>query len=176
MLLEGKGVPGPSHLEAALLLQKAAAAGFPHAQHLLAIMHEYGLGVQQDYHQAGKYYHQAAEQQYVESIFHLALMYAYGRGYTQDFARARSLFDTAARSEHGPSMYYIGIFKTYGYGTEVNYEQAVNWFERSASNADKRFALKAAENAEELKKKVIEAVEKNDKLLDKLQEQGEAVH
>lgn len=171
--MEGKGIPQPNYIEAAVLLQKAAEGNDPHAQHLLGVMHEYGLGVVRDYQLAGKYYHRAAEQHYVEAVYHLALMYAYGRGYAQDFNRARSLLDSAARSEHGPSMYFVGVFKTYGYGCPINYEQAINWFERSAATGDRRFADKAAANARELKDKMIEARERNEDLMDHLQQQAD---
>lgn len=107
MLIEGQGVPAPSYTEAALLLQRASDS-IPQAQHLLAVMHEYGYGVEQSFDAAARLYRRAVEQQHVESMYHLALLYAYGRGVPQDFLRARPLLDAAASANHAPSIYYIG--------------------------------------------------------------------
>lgn len=108
MLMEGKGRPGPSYHEAAVLLRKAADANVPQALHTLALMYEYGHGVEQNFEYAIKLYRQAVEQKHVESMYNLALIYAYGRGVVQDFSRARPLFEAAASLDHAPSIYYIG--------------------------------------------------------------------
>jgi hypothetical protein len=176
MLMEGKGVPSPSYLEAAVYFQKAADEGIVQAQHNLALMYEYGMGIRQDFVKATELYKRAAEQNYVESMYNLALMYAYGRpGFPQDYQRARSLFDAGARMNHAPSMYYIGIYKTYGYGCQINYEQAINWFERAASLDDYRISSKAAANAKELREMVDMARNQNELFLDRLQALGERV-
>ena len=93
--------------EAVGLFRFGAERRIAQSQHLLAVMYEYGLGVEQSYAQALLYYRQAAEQNYVESVYHLALMYAYGRGCTQDFLHAMSLLQRAARDKHAPASYYV---------------------------------------------------------------------
>ncbi len=171
--MEGKGVPVPSYLEAAVYFQKAADEGIVQAQHNLALMYEYGMGIKQDLSKASELYETAAEQNYVESMYNLALMYAYGRGFPQDYQRARSLFDAGARMNHAPSMYYIGIYKMYGYGCNINYDQAINWFERAASLDDYRISNEAAKAAKELKGMVEAARDQNERFLDKLQSMAE---
>jgi uncharacterized protein len=172
-MLEGKGVSKPAQLEAALYFQKAADGGVVQAQHHLALMYEYGTGIQQNLAKAHELYQQAAEQNFVESMYHLALMYAYGRGVPQEYQRARSLFDAAARMNHAPSLYYIGIYKTYGYGCEINYQQAMNWFERSASLDDYRVSAKAAAAAREIRLFLELASRSNEELQDQFERQSE---
>lgn len=176
MLLEGKGVPGPSHLEAAVYFQKAADEGISQAEYNLALMYEYGLGVKQDLDKTAALYRRAAEKNYPEAMYNLGLMYAYGRGFPQDFQRARALFDAAARMNHAPSIYYVGVYKTYGYGCDINYEQAVNWFELAASMGDYRVSDKATAAAKDLKQFLEMAQQQNEKLLDGFQLLAEQHH
>lgn len=173
MLLDGKGVTRANPAEAAILLRTAVDANVPQAQHSLALMYEYGKGVEQNFDMSAKYYRRAVEQGHVESMYNLALMYAFGRGFPQDFERARQLLETASRFEHAPSVYYIGVFKTYGYGCAVNYHQAVNWFERAAALDDYRVSEKAARAAEELKAQLETAQAQNEKLMDAYQRAAE---
>lgn len=173
MLLDGRGLPAPAYAEAAALFRVAAEENIPQALHSLATMHEYGMGVEQNFDAAMKLYRRASELHYTESIYNLAMMYAFARGCERDFERARSLLETAAQTNHAPSIYYIGVFKTYGYGCEINYNQAINWFERAAGLDDFRVSNKAAKAAEELRAKVDAAHIQNERLMDELQRKGE---
>lgn len=102
-------IPTPNGAEAFALFQHAADPpnSIPQAQHLLAVMYEYGMSVPQNFAQAAAYYRQASGQNYWESTYHLALMYAFGRteDATQDFRKALALLERAARAEHAPSVY-----------------------------------------------------------------------
>lgn len=89
------------------LFRVAADNHVTQAEHLLAVMYEYGHGVYQNFAKAAEYYKRASEKHYSESVYHLALMHAYGRGYPQDFRQAISLFEKAAMDMHAPSMYYM---------------------------------------------------------------------
>ena len=172
MLMEGKGLASPSYSEAAALFHTAAEENVPQAQYSLALMYEYGMGVEQNFHLAAKFYQRAVEQHHIESIYNLALMYTFGRGFEQDFQKARSLLEKSAQSNHAPSVYYIGIFKTYGYGCDIQYYQAINWFERAAGLDDYRVSSKASKAAEELRSKMDEAHLHNERLMDSLQKKG----
>jgi TPR repeat protein len=175
MRLEGKGIENPNYAEATHLLTTAAENGIYQAEHQLAIMYEYGMGIQPNFGLALKYYRRAAEKNYVESQYNLALMYAYGRGVPQDFRRARSLLDKASLENHAPSVYYIGLFKMYGYGCEPNYEQAVNWLERAANMDDFRVHEKAANAAKLLNDMITLANNRNEEILNKFQKQSARV-
>ena len=174
MLMEGKGVPEPAYAEAAAMLRVAVEANVPQALHSMALMYEYGHGVQQSFEEAQQLYKQAVEQHHVESMFNLAMMHAQGRGdsHIQDFGKARALLEQAAEANHAPAIYYIGVFKTYGYGCEVQYTQAINWFERAAGLDDFRVSSKAAKAAAELRSKVDAANIYNERTMDQLQQAG----
>jgi TPR repeat protein len=88
-------------------IRRSAEAHVPQAEHMLAVMYEYGHGVYQNFEKAAKYYQQAAEKHYSDSIYNLALMHAYGRGFPQDFKRAYPLLEKAAVDGHAQAMYYM---------------------------------------------------------------------
>jgi uncharacterized protein len=168
VLMENKSASAPVHEEAFKLFQYAAAMNVPQAQHLLAVMYEYGLGTEQNFAQAAEFYRRASGQDYYESSYHLALMYAYGRiPPKQDFRKALALLERGARAEHAPSVYYMGLFKLHGYGAMPDYERALNWFERAAGMGDFRVSEKAADAATELRGLIQKAEEANTDLLQK---------
>jgi TPR repeat protein len=166
MLMEGKGVDIPQYVEAALHLQAASDGHVPQAHHLLAMLYEYGKGINQDFRKAIQLYKQAAEETQVESMYHLGLIYSYGRrGVAKDFLQARSWFENAAVYDHAPSIYYIGMFKVRGYGCEVNYEQALRWFYRAISIGDERIYKQAMDSANELKMLIEKAQQSNEDII-----------
>lgn len=171
MLIEGKGVrienQQQNYLEGFLHASKAADIHhIPQAEHLVGLIYEYGIGVPQDFTKAIVYYRRAAEQRYIESMYHLALMYVYGRGTDIQYPRGLSLFETGCMANHAPSCHYIGIMKTYGYGTPVDYHEAVLWFEKSSSLDDYRISKESANYAQILDSLIKEAEEHNNKVVD----------
>lgn len=166
LLMEGKSVSAPVHAECFQLFQYAASMRVPQAEHLLAVMYEYGLGTTLEWGLAAEYYRRASGQNYYESSYHLALMYAYGRiPPKQDFRKALALLERGARAEHAPSVYYMGVFKLHGYGAMPDYERALNWFERAAGMGDFRVSEKAAAAATELRDLIQRAEDENNALL-----------
>ena len=160
--------------EAFQLFKSAANEHIPFAEHHLATMYEYGIGVAQDFNLALHYYKHAAEQSHVESMYNLALMYAYGRGCTQDYRIAHPLLERAASANHAPSCYYLGVFKMYGYGCEPDYEHAYNWFEKASVLNDFRISTKAGHAATELRQSITDANGKNERIIQLLQSRSEA--
>lgn len=173
LLMEGLGVPEPEHEEAFKLFTTASQHNIPQASHFLGVMHEYGLGVEQDFESAFEMYQRASNQNYAESTYHLALMHAYGRGTQQNFKAATALFDNGARNDHAPSTYYMGVIKLYGYGCEPNYNQAVNWFERAAGMGDPRVEQDAREAVEETKMNIERAQKVHEETIDRLRARAE---
>jgi TPR repeat protein len=175
VLMESKAASAPVHEEAVKLFQYAASMNVPQAQHLLAVMHEYGLGTPQDFALAADFYRRASGQDYYESSYHLALMYAYGRiPPQQDFRKALALLERGARSEHAPSVYYMGVFKLHGYGCMPDYERALNWFERAAGMGDFRVSQKAADAASELRGLIQTAEDANNAMLQRYADMADA--
>ena len=66
------------------------------AQFNLGVMYDNGEGVPQDYVEAMKWYHKAAEQGHAGAQFNLGLMYANGNGVPQDYAKAAKWFRLGA--------------------------------------------------------------------------------
>lgn len=173
MLLEGKGVSTPNYHEAFMLLEKAASRHIPQAEHSLAMMYEYGLGIGVNFEKAMEYYRRAANQNNLESMYNLALMYAFGRGIPQDYVRALTLFDSAAVLSHAPSCYYMGVMKMNGHGSSIDYVEALAWFERAAAMDDYRISDKAKLAAIKLENALADADEVNNKILDRYARMGE---
>jgi TPR repeat protein len=173
--MEGRNLAGgPRFHEAFDLLHESASKGISQAQHLMALMHEYGLGVPQNFDEAMRWYNEASQNSNIESMYNLALMYTYGRGTDQDFRKASSLFDKAARLNHAASIYYIGLFKLYGYGCEPDYDRALHWFERAVGSTDEEIRKKALMAAKELRALLKIANEKNDAIAEKFRSMSEA--
>lgn len=164
--MEGKGIPSPNHVEAFIFASKAATSHIAQAEHLLGVMYEYGLGVDQNFKNAAEYYKRAAEQKYIESMYHLALMYMFGRGVPLNYARALTLLEAGGIADHAPSCYYLGIMKTYGYGTPVDYDEAARWFEKAAALDDERVSEDAASSAAQLNSLLQEAEDYNNRVID----------
>ena len=159
--------------EAFHLFNLAADQHIPNAEHYLATMHEYGMGVPRDFSKAVHFYERAASQGFLESMYHLSLMYVYGRGLPQDFKIALPLLLDAAREDHAPSCYYLGICMMYGYGCELDYELAFNWFEKATSLNDFRVSVKAGEAARGLRIQIDDANATNERILRTLQHRSE---
>jgi TPR repeat protein len=179
MLIEGKGVrhdrlPQQDHIEGFLHASRAADVHhIPQAQHLVGVIYEYGIGIQQDLKKAVSYYRRAAEQRYVESMYHLALMYVYGRGTETQHLRGLSLFEAGCSANHAPSCHYMGIMKTYGYGTGVDYQEAALWFEKSGSLDDERISKESSSYAALLRDLLQEAEEQNNKVVEQFMKRQE---
>lgn len=174
MLLEGMGVHNPQFYEAYELFKFAAQHHIPQAEHFLAVMYEYGLGIIKDFDKAKEYYNRAVEKQYTESMYHLALMYTDGRGGDIDYKHAMSLFEKCARENHAPCTYYVGVFLYYGYGLEPDYYKALNWFERAVAMDDFRINDEANHAFEELKSMLAYAESENNKVLERYQAMNDA--
>ena len=167
--------------EAFELFQVAARHHISQAEHFIALMYEYGLGVTQNFELAEQYYTFAVEKSYPESVYNLALMYTYQRiskfkelQIQFHYERALSLFHLCANMNHIGCIYYIGLFKFHGYGCERNYEQSVNWFEKAASLDDFRgFNEKARVAAIEIQTLLNYANIKNQQTIDHFQSMSE---
>ena len=170
MLLEGKGVNEPDYEEAIILFKNACEEGIPQANFYVALMYEYGLGVDFNIQLAISHYEAAIGNNHLDSMYNLGLIYGYGRsGIDQNYAKALYYFDKAAMENHAPSTYYMGVFKLYGYGCMPNYDHAINWFERAASMDNYQVSTKAAAAAKELRQLVDRATEENERIQSKYQ-------
>ncbi|KDN13523.1 hypothetical protein BGI40_07390 [Snodgrassella communis] len=72
-------------------------------------MYSDGLGVKQDYEQAAKYFHLAAEQGNVTAQFNLGVYYRYGYGIKQNYKKALSYYQLAAEQGNIIAQYNLGV-------------------------------------------------------------------
>ncbi len=64
--------------------RKAAERGDAEAQYNLALMHDRGIGVEENDTEAMKWYRKAAEQGYAKAQYNLGMMYYFGKGVPKD--------------------------------------------------------------------------------------------
>lgn len=82
--------------KAADCVRPFAEKGNSKAQFALGHMREMGKGVEQDYHEAAKWYEESAKQGNAHAQFRLAHLYFLGEGVAQDYVEAYILLSLAA--------------------------------------------------------------------------------
>jgi VCBS repeat-containing protein len=80
------------------LLFGLAELGDAAAQFNLGFMYYYGLGVDQNHVEAGKWYRQAAEQDFADAQFALGIIFESGIGLPQDLVQAHRWYNLAAKN------------------------------------------------------------------------------
>ena len=107
-----------------------------------------GRGVKQDYKEAMKWYHKAADQGDADALYELGLFYYEGRGVKQDYKEAVKWFKKAGNSG---AKYYLGLCYYNGHGVSVDKEEAWRcWYEaKERNNEDAAKALQEYFNYEE---------------------------
>ena len=140
------------------------------------MLYRKGLGVEQNFKKAVKWYQKAADQGYANAQLELGFMYYKGLGVEQDLKEEVKWFQKAANQGNANAQHNLGVMYANGKGVEQNYVTAYAWESIAATNADNidpRFKSHVLEvkmtpaqiaEAEEL---VKEMVKKNPKLLKK---------
>ncbi|HSS66471.1 MAG TPA: tetratricopeptide repeat protein [Gammaproteobacteria bacterium] len=82
-----------------------AEKGDPAAQYKLGVMYGLGLGVQQDYAEAVRWYRRAARSGDARSQSNLGFMYGTGRGVPQDYIQAYAWYNVASASGEDTARY-----------------------------------------------------------------------
>ena len=149
-------------------LKEKAEGGDPSAQKEVGDCYLKGNGVDQDFLEAGKWYHMAAERGHVEAEYlcafyfaenveemvkwihkaaeHgfadaqclLGLCYSRGDGVTEDKEEAVKWFRKAAKQGHSPSRCHLGLCYLKGEGVPKNWEESAKWMRKAAEQG---FAL-----------------------------------
>jgi tetratricopeptide (TPR) repeat protein len=95
-------------------------------------------GVAQDYEQALKYFHKAADNEkghegYAESSSSckLGLMYKSGQGVAKDYSRALEYFCKAAKWGNSDADYNLGVMYESGEGVAQDDAEALRWYRRA---------------------------------------------
>jgi len=99
-------------------------------------MYNLGVGVEQDYREALKWYRKAADQGYAKAQRNLANMYHTGHGVPQDIAEGLKWFRRAAKQEDTQAQNQLGTIFAMGTGVPKDIVQACQWFTLSAAAGD----------------------------------------
>ncbi len=106
-----------------------AEAGDSTAQYYVGAMYESGLGVDQSYDEALKWYRGAAEQGLVMAQYHLGVIYETGQGIAKNHAEAVGWYVRAAQQGYSPAQSNLGsLYLRGGWGLETNPSEALVWF------------------------------------------------
>ncbi len=108
-------------------LSPPAENGDAEAQFLLGSMFEGGLGVEQSYAEAIKWYGRADERGLVRAQYHLGLLYAIGEGVGRNHAIAAEWYRRAAGQGYAPAQNNLAYLYLRGWGVANEPIQAYLW-------------------------------------------------
>eukprot|EP00729_Bicosta_minor_P011043 gene11043-biopygen29075 len=104
----------------------------PVAQYSLGIAYHYGIGVEQDYVEAAKWFQKSAEAGHATAQYTLGNMYDNGKGVEQDYVEAFKLYRKAAEAGYAPAQFNLGTMYATGNGVEQDHVEAVKWYRKAA--------------------------------------------
>ena len=113
-------------------LEQEAAWGKAESQYELARCYFYGIGVNQNYRQAAKWFNRAAHQGHARAEAALGMMYVQGFGVSQNYETAARLFQHAASQGLDAAQNQLGMLYAQGKGVDQNLDEASNWFQQAA--------------------------------------------
>ena len=116
-------------------LVQSAQQSYAPAQSLLGRLY-LSPGIQQNYHLAQRYLHDAAAQSDILSLTTLGEMYRYGQGVKPDLKRSFQYYYRAAQLGNVEAQALVGLSYQVGNGTPQNYQQAAYWYNRAASQGN----------------------------------------
>lgn len=98
----------------------AAQKGDYKSQHNLGLMYYQGVGTEQNYAEAFKWFSQAAEQGYGASQYYLGMLYEIGHGVGQDYVKAREWYYKAAKLKDQEAFKSLLRLQEQGLGVKQN--------------------------------------------------------
>jgi len=106
------------------------------AQFNLGVMYYQGLGVEQDFKEAVKWYQKAADQGFATAQSNLGFMYRQGQGVEQDFKEAVKSYQKAVNQGDAQAQSNLGLMYEEGQGVEQNNVIAYAWWNIAATNGE----------------------------------------
>ncbi|HSP24355.1 MAG TPA: tetratricopeptide repeat protein [Saliniramus sp.] len=113
--------------QAALLLDRAAEAEIPDAQHALGVLYARGRGVQEDEARAAALFRRAAENGSLAGAVEYAIALFNGVGVAKDEAEAAEYFRRAAFRGNAIAQNRLARLHVAGRGVEVDLVEAATW-------------------------------------------------
>lgn len=111
--------------------QKAMEMGVVHEG--LGLAYEYGIGVEANNAEAFKYFEMAANNNYVDAMYHTGRCYLNGLGVKENHEEAFRWFNEAAQSNNLSAQYYTGSLLLNGKGVTMNKEEGIEWLNKAAA-------------------------------------------
>lgn len=106
------------------------------AAYYLGDIYLHGYGTKKDYHQAYKYFKQAADNDYPDAIASLGAMYINGQLVEKDIEKGISLVRQAEATGSGVAFDTLGMLYESGTGVEKSDEMAVSYYQKSADKGN----------------------------------------
>ena len=117
---------------------KSAQGGDANAQHNVGNFYAVGIGVDQDYKEALKWWRRAADQCIVEAQYAIGCLYSNGWGVARDQHQAATYYRKAAEHGHPSAQNNLGWLYMNGEGVPNDPYEACLWFERAAKGYQKQ--------------------------------------
>ncbi len=114
------------------ILRPLAESGDSQAQITMALMYDYGHGVEKNPSQSIKWYRMAAEQGIPIVQHDLGVKYFQGQGVEQDYREAAKWWELSANAGVADSQFNLGLMHYRGIGIPKDYEKAAKLFEDAA--------------------------------------------
>lgn len=114
-------------------LESQAAWGRSEPQYELAKCYFHGVGVNQNYHEAARWFRLAAHQGHAKALTALGMMYAQGEGLSQDYQAAVQLFRQASDQGLDAAQNQLGMLYAQGRGVDQNLDEATRLFRLAAA-------------------------------------------
>lgn len=127
-----KPISDPTPSEKFKLTLKKAESGDERSMVEMGLFYANGVGVDQDYLNAIKWFEKASEKENPEAQYNLAYAYSQGLGVKRDPVKAEHYYSLAAKGEGKYSLMYLGVKYRDGVGVEKDVAKARSYFERSA--------------------------------------------
>lgn len=119
-------------------LREKAEKGDVNAQVDLGWAYEKGINVKQDYKEALKWYHKAADQSNLWAINQIGLCHSRGNGVVASKPEAFEWYMKAAKQGYSWAQYNVGVYYERGYAVKRDPSKAVEWYQKASDqeNAD----------------------------------------
>ena len=122
---------------------KAANAGEPRAQFLLAMQYELGVRGKPNLKRARYWYEEAAKGGYAQAQYKLGLMLSKNKT-TANLEQAAGWFHEAAKGGIAEAAFNYGLMCEQGLGVDRNLVEAAKWYEAAAAGGQSKSAMNLA--------------------------------
>ncbi len=113
-------------------LRRDAELGNVDAQYTLGYAYYFGKGIDQNYHEAVRWLHEAGKKGDARAQFYLGIAHGYGNGVPQDSHEALRWYRKAATQNFPNAQYELGARYHWGITVPQDYHEAIRWYRKAA--------------------------------------------